>query len=95
MVDKPPRSEKHPTMKPVTLVAAMIGNSLPKRGIVYDPFGGSGSTLMAAHQLGCRARLVEIDCRHADVIVRRWSDFTNAKPERILPDGSTEPADFT
>lgn len=94
-VGKPSRSEQHPTMKPVALITAMIGNSLPKRGIVYDPFGGSGSTLMAAHQLGCRARLVELDCRYADVIVRRWIDFTGIKPERILEDGTTEPVSFT
>jgi DNA modification methylase len=94
-VPKPSRSESHPTMKPVALVAAMLGNSCPKRGIVYDPFGGSGSTLIAAHQLGQKARLVELDARYADVIIRRWIDFAGIKPERVLPDGTTEPVSFT
>ena len=49
-VDRPSRSEQHPTMKPVELVARMLVNSCPKRGLVYEPFGGSGSTLIAAHQ---------------------------------------------
>jgi DNA modification methylase len=82
-------------MKPVALVAAMLGNSCPKRGIVYDPFGGSGSTLIAAHQLGQKARLVELDPRYADVIVRRFTEFAGIKPERVLPDGTTEPVSFT
>jgi site-specific DNA-methyltransferase (adenine-specific) len=94
-VPKPSRSESHPTMKPVALVAAMLGNSCPKRGIVYDPFGGSGSTLIAAHQLGQKARLVELDPRYADVIVRRFTEFAGIKPERVLPDGTTEPVSFT
>jgi DNA modification methylase len=82
-------------MKPVALITAMIGNSSPKRGIVYDPFGGSGSTLIAAHQLGLSARTVELDCRYADVIVRRFWDLTGIKPERVLEDGTTEPVSFT
>jgi DNA modification methylase len=95
MVDKPPRSEQHPTMKPVELITAMIVNSLPGRGIVYDPFGGSGSTLIAAHQLGRAARLVEIDPRYADVAIRRFEAFSGVKPERVLPDGTPEPVSFT
>lgn len=94
-VDKPPRSESHPTMKPVALITAMIGNSLPKRGIVYDPFAGSGSTLLAAHQLGRAARIVELDPSYADVICRRFETFTGIKPERVTGDGTTEPVSFT
>jgi DNA modification methylase len=63
-------------MKPVGLVAQMLRNSAPLGAAVLDPFGGSGSTLMACDALGLRARLVELDARYVDVIVRRWQDTT-------------------
>ena len=93
-VPKPARSEEHPTMKPVELVTAMLTNSCPPRGLVYEPFAGSGSTLIAAHQTGRTARLVELDPRYCDVIAKRWETHTGIKPERVLPDGSTEPITF-
>jgi hypothetical protein len=71
-VSRPRRSEDHPTMKPVELVRQMLVNSLPPTGAVLDPFAGSGSTLIAAHSLGRRARLVEIDPGYCDVIRARW-----------------------
>jgi len=92
--DRPSRSEVHPTMKPVDLVARMLANSTPKHGVVYDPFCGSGSTLIAAHQLGFIARLVELDCRYADVTCRRFEEFSGIKPERVLSGGGTEPVSF-
>lgn len=79
---KPSRSAEHPTMKPVELIARCLGNSAPPAGLVYDPFAGSGSTLLAAHQLGHRARLVELDPRYADVICRRWQTITGIEPVR-------------
>jgi len=94
-IPKPSRSEDHPTMKPVALVTAMLANSCPRKGLVYEPFGGSGTTLIAAHELGMRAAVVELDPRYADVILRRAEAFTQVTPERVLPDGTTEPVSFT
>ena len=65
-------SYKHPTQKPVALLERAIRNSSERDGIVLDPFGGSGSTLIAADRLGRRARLVELDPRYCDVIRKRW-----------------------
>jgi len=62
-VDKPPANRDHPTMKPVELIDAMLANSLPTGGLVLDLFGGSGSTLIAAHHRRSRAVLVELDPR--------------------------------
>lgn len=79
---KPPRNADHPTMKPVDLVVAMLKNSCPPGGLVLDLFGGSGSTLIAAHHLGAKARLVELDPRYVDVICRRWQAHTGVVPRR-------------
>lgn len=93
---KPPANRDHPTMKPVALIVAMLDNSLRPGGIVYDPFGGSGSTMIAAHQHGSSARLVELDPRYADVICRRWQQHTSVTPRRLSeaePEGV--PVSFT
>jgi DNA modification methylase len=74
--DKPARNDLHPTMKPVALVERAIRNSSKSRDIVLDPFGGSGSTLIACEKSGRQARLVELDPRYCDVIVRRFQDWT-------------------
>ena len=60
-IDKPARNDLHPTMKPVALVERAIRNSSKSRDIVLDPFGGSGSTLIACEKTGRQARLVELD----------------------------------
>lgn len=73
---KPKRNAEHPTMKPVDLIGRMLGNSTPPSGLVFDPFGGSGSTLMACEARGRRARLVELEPRFCDVILRRWEEAT-------------------
>ena len=70
--DKPARNDLHPTMKPVALVERAVRNSSKSRDIVLDPFGGSGSTLIACDKAGRQARLVELDPRYCDVIVQRW-----------------------
>lgn len=80
--DKPSRNADHPTMKPPELIVAMLNNSLPRGGIVLDLFGGSGSTMVAAHQHGSKARLVELDPKYADVICRRFQKLTGTLPER-------------
>lgn len=74
--DKPARNAEHPTMKPVALISEMLGNSTKAGDLVLDPFGGSGSTLIACHQDGRIARLMELDEKFVDVIVRRWQEFT-------------------
>ena len=66
-----------------------------RKGLVYEPFGGSGTTLIAAHDLGMRAAVVELDPRFADVILRRAQGFCEITPERVLPDGTTETVSFT
>ena len=71
-IDRPIRNDLHPTMKPVGLVERAIRNSSPRGGVVLDPFGGSGTTLIAAERTGRAARVVELDPRYVDVIVERW-----------------------
>lgn len=76
LIDKPHKNDLHPTMKPVALVERAIRNSSKSRDIVLDPFGGSGTTMIAAERSGRRARLVELDPKYVDVIVQRWQDLT-------------------
>lgn len=82
-VPKPVKSELHPTTKPVALVERMVANSSPRGGLVLDAFGGSGTTLIASERLGRSARLMELDPRFADVIIRRWQDYTGGKATRL------------
>ena len=74
--NKPLRNAEHPTMKPVPLIGRQIKNSSRFGEIVLDVFGGSGSTLIAAEQLGRKCRMVEFDPVYADVIVKRWEELT-------------------
>jgi DNA modification methylase len=75
-IDKPAKNDLHPTMKPVELVERAIRNSSKTRDVVLDPFGGSGTTLIAAERTGRRARLIELDPRYVDVAVQRWQNLT-------------------
>jgi DNA modification methylase len=77
-IDKPARNDLHPTMKPVALVERAVRNSSKSRDLVLDPFGGSGSTLIACEKAGRQARLVELDRKYCDVIVQRWQDWAGA-----------------
>lgn len=81
-IDRPMRSTEHPTMKPVELVARAIRNSTKPGALVLDPFGGSGTTLIACEQEGRVARLMEIDPKYCDVIVERWQNFSGQKAQR-------------
>lgn len=74
--DRPSRSEDHPTMKPIALFAYLMGNSTAPQGLTYDPFLGSGTTLIAAEQLGRKCYGMEISPQYCDVIVRRWQQLT-------------------
>lgn len=80
---KPMSSSLHPTMKPIELIAKFMKNSSKKGWNVGDLFGGSGSTLMAAEQLGRNAYLMEYDEHYASVIIKRWEDFTGQQATRI------------
>lgn len=78
---KPKRNDVHPTMKPVALIERMLKHSARPHDIILDPFGGSGSTLIAAERLGMCARLMELDPAYVDVIVGRWEAFTGRNAE--------------
>jgi DNA modification methylase len=66
----------HPTVKPVALIADAMRDCSRRGSIILDAFAGSGSTIMAAEQIGRRAFCIEIDLRYVDVAVRRWQRFT-------------------
>ena len=74
--DKPSANEDHPTMKPVRLFAYLIRNSSKKGQTVLDPFGGSGTSVIAAEQMGRRCFCMEIDPHYCDVIIERWERMT-------------------
>jgi DNA modification methylase len=76
---RPKRSELHPTTKPVELIERAVLNSSNAGTIVFEPFGGSGSTLIACEKTGRKARVMELDPKYCDVIVKRWEDFTGKK----------------
>lgn len=74
--DRPQRNDVHPTMKPVALIEYPLCNSSRGGDVVLDPFGGSGTTLIACEKNSRSARLMELDPKYCDVIIRRWQDFT-------------------
>ena len=73
----------HPTVKPVGLLADILLDASPRKGIVLDPFGGSGSTLLAAERTGRQARIIEIDPHYCDVILFRYEQQTGKKALRV------------
>ena len=75
-VEKPKASDDHPTMKPTALICALLKNSTRGGDIVLDAFGGSGSTMIACEMLGRQSRLIELEPKYCDVILRRWQEFT-------------------
>ena len=81
-IRKPQKNDLHPTMKPVELVERAIRNSSRPGNVVLDPFGGSGTTLIAAEKSGRLARLIELDPKYVDVIVRRWQGWTGKQATR-------------
>ncbi len=78
-IDKPNANDLHPTMKPVALMERAITNSSKVGDIVLDPFGGSGTTLIAAERSKRRCRMIELDPKYIDTIIRRFQTQTKSK----------------
>ena len=93
--DKPLRNAEHPTMKPTALVAQLIKNSSKAGWTVLDPFGGSGSTLIAAEATDRAARLIELDPKFCDVIVRRYMQVTEKNDITLVRGGIEIPIEDT
>ena len=86
--DKPKKNADHPTMKPVAMLAYAILNSSMSNCIVLDPFGGSGSTLIACEQTGRVCDMIELDEKYCDVIVKRYIEQVgNADSVYLIRDG--------
>lgn len=79
--DKPVRNGEHPTMKPVALFAYQLCNSTREGECAFDPFGGSGTTVVACEQTGRTAVTMELSDHYASVIARRWEALTGGKAE--------------
>ena len=81
-IDKPLKSDLHPTMKPIELIENALLNSSNKNDLILDLFGGSGSTLIASEKKGRKARLMEIEPKYCDVIRKRYTKWAkeNGKP---------------
>ena len=73
---KPASSKLHPTMKPIGLLRKIIPNSTKTGEFIYDPFGGSGSTLIACEHLGRRCIMIELDENYCDIIKQRYEKLT-------------------
>jgi len=71
----------HPTQKPVELAIHAICNSTQEGDVVFDPFAGSGSTLLACERMDRRCRTIEIDPKYAAVTLQRWADATGKMPK--------------
>jgi len=78
-VSRPTTGTVHPTQKPIPLIEIALENSAKSGATVLDLFGGSGSTLIACEKTGRTARLMELDPKYCDVIIKRWEDFTGKK----------------
>lgn len=81
--EKPLQNLDHPTMKPIKLIARLIRNSSQKGEIVIDPFGGSGSTLIACEQMGRICYTAELDPKYCDVIIERYENYTGDTAYKI------------
>ena len=80
---RPKRNTEHPTMKPIELIAYCLNNSAPKGSLVFDPFAGSGSTLVAAARVGRIGYGIELDPTYVDVIVKRLENETGLTAELL------------
>ena len=85
---RPHSSKLHPTMKPVELVENALAHASNNGGKILDLFGGSGSTLIACEKTNRKCRMMELDPKYCDVIIKRWEEYTGKKAERLeLVDG--------
>ncbi len=75
-INRPAANREHPTMKPVELVERALRNNSKSRDTILDPFAGSGTTIIACEKMGRQARVIELDPKYCDVIIRRWQAFT-------------------
>lgn len=82
-IDKPHKCDLHPTMKPVELVENCMLDGSKEGDEILDIFGGSGTTMIAAEQLGRKARLMEIDPHYCDVIIARWEKLTGREAVKV------------
>jgi site-specific DNA-methyltransferase (adenine-specific) len=80
---RPKASREHPTMKPVEMWVYAIGNHTKSGDTVYEPFSGSGTTIIACEQLGRKARAIEISPAYCAVAIQRWADATGKTPKRL------------
>jgi site-specific DNA-methyltransferase (adenine-specific) len=80
---RPKKNDLHPTMKPIELVEKAIKNSSKSDDILYEPFGGSGSTLIACEKTKRKCCMMELDPKYVDVIIDRWENFTGKKSKKI------------
>ena len=81
--DRPKASREHPTMKPIEMWVYGIGNHTKKGDVLYEPFSGSGTTIMACEQLGRKCRAIEISPGYVGVAIQRWVDATGKEPKRL------------
>ncbi len=86
--ERPNRNAEHPTMKPVGLFAYQISNSTKEGDIVLDGFAGSGTTMIASHQLNRKCYGMEIDPKYCDVIRKRYWKFTHDNNEEGWIEGT-------
>lgn len=84
----PKKSEEHPTMKPIELVEACLKNSTAPGHVVFEPFSGSGTTLLACERLQRRCFAIELDPRYVQVAIERWEKFTGKKAVELVPQKS-------
>lgn len=82
-IARPKRSEQHPTMKPVELVARALENSSKPGALVFEPFSGSGTTIIACERTRRRCRAIELEPRYVQVAIERWEAFTGRKAEKV------------
>jgi DNA modification methylase len=90
MINRPAANREHPTAKPVELVERAIRNNSKTRDTILDPFGGSGTTIIACEKTGRRARVMEIDPKYCDVSCRRFMEYTG---QPVVLESSGEPFD--
>ena len=82
-IPKPQKSDLHPTMKPIALIANALLNSSQEEDNILDVFGGSGSTLIACEQLNRKCYMMEMSPKYVDVIIKRWEEYTGKKAVKI------------